>query len=123
MRLTRVSVPVVTSALGAAVVYTPALNGMIRSVRYVKPDSGGLDAGSDIDIVTDKGAVVVWDKDNLDASAVIYPMVPAHDNTGALVAGSYAPIPVCDERIKITVANGGDAGAGTFEFIIEGVAL
>jgi hypothetical protein len=96
---------------------------MIRSVRYVKPDSGGLDAGSDIDIVTDKGAVVVWDKDNLDASAVIYPMVPAHDNTGALVAGSYAPIPVCDERIKITVANGGDAGAGTFEFIIEGVAL
>ena len=123
MRITRVSVPVVTSALGAAVVYTPALNGMIRSVQYVKPDSGGLDAGSDIDIVTDKGAVVVWDKDNLDASAVIYPMVPAHDNTGALVAGSYAPIPVCDERIKITVANGGDAGAGTFEFLIEGVAL
>ena len=123
MHLTRVSVPVVTSALGAAVVYTPALNGMIRSVRYIKPSSGGLDGGTDIDIVTDKGAVVVWDKDNLAASAVIYPMVPAQDNTGADVAGSYAPIPVCDERIKITVANGGDALAGTFEFIIEGVAL
>ena len=123
MRLTRVSVAVVTDAGGAATVYTPALNGMIRSVRYVKPDSGGLDNDSDIDIVTDKGAVVVWDKDNLAASAVIYPMVPAQDNKGALVAGSYAPIPVCDERIKITVANGGNAGAGTFEFIIEGVAL
>jgi hypothetical protein len=96
---------------------------MIRSVRYVKPDSGGLDGGTDIDIVTDKGAVVVWDKDNLATSAVIYPMVPAQDNKGADVAGSYAPIPVCDERIKITVANGGDALAGTFEFIIEGVAL
>jgi len=123
MRLTRVSVAVVTDESGDAVVYTPALNGMVRSVRYVKPDSGGLDAGSDIDIVTDKGAVVVWDKDNLDASAVIYPMVPAHDNTGTLVVGSYAPIPVCDERIKITVANGGNALAGTFEFLIEGVAL
>lgn len=123
MRLTRVSVPVVTSALGAAVVYTPALNGMVRSVRYIKPTSGGLDGGTDIDIVTDKGAVVVWDKDNLAASAVIYPMVPAHDNTGTLVTGSYAPIPVCDERIKITVANGGDTLAGTFEFTIEGVAL
>ena len=123
MRLTRISVAVVTDAEGAATVYTPALNGMVRSVRYVKPDSGGLDNDSDIDIVTDKGAVVVWDKDNLSASAVIYPMVPAHDNTGALVAGSYAPIPVCDERIKITVANGGNAGAGTFEFLIEGVAL
>ena len=123
MRLTRVSVPVVTSSLGAAVVYTPALNGVVRSVRYIKPTSGGLDGGTDIDIVTDKGAVVVWDKDNLAASAVIYPMVPAQDNAGADVVGSYAPIPVCDERIKITVANGGDALAGTFEFIIEGVAL
>ena len=123
MRITRVSVPVVTSALGAAVVYTPALNGVVRSVRYIKPTSGGLDAGSDIDIVTDKGAVVVWDKDDLNTSAVIYPMVPAHDNTGTLVEGSYAPIPVCDERIKITVANGGNAGTGTFEFTIEGVAL
>jgi len=123
MRLTRVSVAVVTDESGDAVVYTPALNGIIRSVRYVKPDSGGLDNDSDIDIVTDKGAVVVWDKDNLDASAVIYPMVPAQDNKGADVAGSYAPIPVCDERIKITVANGGNAGTGTFEFLIEGVAL
>lgn len=123
MRLTRVSVPVLTNAEGAATVYTPALNGMIRSVRYIKPSSGGLDGGTDIDIVTDKGAVVVWDKDNLAASAVIYPMVPAQDNTGTDVAGSYAPIPVCDERIKITVANGGNAGAGTFEFLIEGVAL
>ena len=123
MRLTRVSVAVVTDESGDAVVYTPALNGMIRSVRYIKPATGGLDNDSDIDIVTDKGAVVVWDKDDLAASAVIYPMVPAHDNEGTLVAGSYAPIPVCDERIKITVANGGNAGAGTFEFLIEGVAL
>lgn len=123
MKLTRVSVAVVTDESGDAVVYTPALNGMIRSARYIKPTLGGLDAGSDIDIVTDKGAVVVWDKDDLDASAVIYPMVPAHDNTGTLVAGSYAPIPVCDERIKITVANGGDELAGTFEFTIEGVAV
>ena len=123
MRLTRVSVAVVTDESGDAVFYTPALNGMIRSVRYIKPSSGGLDAGSDIDIVTDKGAVVVWDKDNLAASTVIYPMVLAQNNTGTDVAGSYAPIPVCDERIKITVANGGNAGAGTFEFLIEGVAL
>lgn len=122
MRLTRVSVAVVTDAEGDATAYTPALNGMIRSVRYIKPSSGGLDAGSDIDIVTDKGAVVVWDKDNLDTSAVIYPMVQAQDNKGTDVAGSYAPIPVCDERIKITVANGGDELAGTFEFTIEGVA-
>ena len=123
MKLTRISVSVVTDESGDAVAYTPALNGVVRSVRYIKPTSGGLDGGADIDIVTDKGAVVVWDKDNLAASTVIYPMVQAQDNAGTDVAGSYAPIPVCDERIKITVANGGNAGAGTFEFLIEGVAL
>lgn len=123
MHLTRVSVAIVTDESGDAVAYTPALNGVVRSVRYIKPTSGGLADGTDIDIVTDKGAVVVWDKDNLDASKVIYPMVQAQDNTGTDVTGSYAPIPVCDERIKITVANGGNAGAGTFEFLIEGVAL
>ena len=123
MRLTRVSVAVVTDESGDAVFYTPALNGVVRSVRYIKPSSGGLYNNSNIDIVTDKGAVVVWDKDNLAASTVIYPMVQAQDNTGTDVSGSYAPIPVCDERIKITVANGGNAGAGTFEFLIEGVAL
>ena len=122
MHLTRVSVAIVTDESGDAVAYTPALNGVVRSVRYIKPTSGGLADGTDIDIVTDKGAVVVWDKDNLDASKVIYPMVQAQDNTGTDVTGSYAPIPVCDERIKITVANGGNAGAGTFEFLIEGVA-
>lgn len=122
MHLTRVSVAIVTDESGDAVAYTPALNGVVRSVRYIKPTSGGLADGTDIDIVTDKGAVVVWDKDNLDASKVIYPMVQAQDNAGTDVTGSYAPIPVCDERIKITVANGGNAGAGTFEFLIEGVA-
>lgn len=123
MHLTRVSVAVVTDADGDATAYTPALNGMVRSVRYIKPSSGGLDAGSNIDIVTDKGAVVVWDKDNLAASTVIYPMIQAQSTAGVDISGFYVPIPVCDERIKITVANGGNAGAGTFEFLIEGVAL
>ena len=123
MRLTRVSVPVLTNSEGAAVAYTPALNGVVRSVQYIKPAEGGLDAGSDIDIVTDKGAVVVWDKDNLAASTVIYPMIQAQSTAGVDISGFYVPIPVCDERIKITVANGGNALAGTFEFLIEGVAL
>jgi hypothetical protein len=123
MRLTRVSVAVTTNSSGAATAYTPALNGVVRSVRYIKPTSGGLDGGADIDIVTDKGAVVVWDKDNLAASTVIYPMIQAQSTAGVDISGFYVPIPVCDERIKITVANGGNALAGTFEFLIEGVAL
>lgn len=123
MKLSRFSVAVVCDGSGAAVAYSPQCNGLIRAVEYIKPDTGGLDAASDIDIVADISGAVIWTSDDLAASKVIYPLVPAQNNTGVDISGVYAPICVCDERIKITVANGGNAGTGTFVFIIEGVAL
>ena len=123
MKLSRFSVAVTTSALGAAVAYSPQCNGLVRTVEYVKPTSGGLDAATDIDIIADVGGVVIWTNDDLAASKVIHPLAQAQDNTGADIAGAYAPICLADERIKITVANGGDSLSGTFIFTIEGVAL
>jgi len=123
MKLSRFTVVVTTDASGDAVVYSPQCNGLIRTVEYVKPSSGGLDVGADIDIVADVSGAVIWDKDDLAASTVIHPLVQAQDTAGADITGIYAPICVCDERIKITVASGGDALSGTFIFVIEGVAL
>ena len=123
MKLSRFSVAVTTSALGAAVAYSPQCNGLVRTVEYVKPTSGGLDAATDIDIIADVGGVVIWTNDDLAASKVIHPLAQAQDNTGADIAGAYAPICLADERIKITVANGGDTLSGQFIFTIEGVAL
>lgn len=123
MRLSRFSVAITTSALGAAVAYSPQCNGLIRTVEYVKPTSGGLDIATDIDIVADISGAVIWTNDDLAASQVIHPLAQAQDNTGADITGAYAPICLADERIKITVANGGNAASGTFIFTIEGVAL
>lgn len=123
MKLSRFSVAVTTSALGAAVAYSPQCNGLVRTVEYVKPTSGGLDIATDIDIVADISGAVIWTNDDLAASQVIHPLAQAQDNTGADITGAYAPICLADERIKITVANGGDAASGTFIFTIEGVAL
>ena len=123
MRLTRVSVAVVTDELGAAVAYSPQCNGLVRTVEYVKPISDGLDAATDIDIIADVSGAVIWTNDDLAASKVIHPLAQAQDNTGADIAGAYAPICLADERIKITVANGGDTLSGQFVFTIEGVAL
>ena len=123
MKLSRYTVNVTTSALGAAVVYSPQCNGLIRTVEYVKPTSGGLDVATDIDIVADVSGAVIWTNDDLSASKVIHPLAQAQDNTGADIAGAYAHICLADERIKITVANGGDSLSGTFIFTIEGVAL
>lgn len=123
MKLSRFSVAVTTSALGAAVAYSPQCNGLVRTVEYIKPTSGGLDAATDIDIIADVSGAVIWTNDDLSASKVIHPLTPAQDNTGADITGVYAPICLADERIKITVANGGDSLSGTFIFTIEGVAL
>lgn len=123
MKLSRFSVAVTTSAQGAAVAYSPQCNGLIRTVEYVKPTSGGLDAATDIDIIADVSGAVIWTNDDLAASKVIHPLAQAQANTGADITGAYAPICLADERIKITVANGGNAASGTFIFTIEGVAL
>ena len=123
MKLSRFSVAVTTSALGAAVTYSPQCNGLVRTVEYVKPTSDGLDVATDIDIIADVSGAVIWTNDDLSASKVIHPLAQAQDNTGADIAGAYAPICLADERIKITVANGGDTLSGQFIFTIEGVAL
>lgn len=123
MKLSRFTVNVTTDDQGAAVVYSPQCNGLVRTVEYVKPTSDGLDVATDIDIIADVSGAVIWTNDDLSASKVIHPLTQAQDNTGADITGAYAPICLADERIKITVANGGDAASGTFIFTIEGVAL
>ncbi|NCC68534.1 MAG: hypothetical protein EOM14_10160 [Clostridia bacterium] len=117
----------VTDAEGDAVAYTSALNGNIRSVTYVKPAEGGFADGVDFTIVTNTTAVTVWTESDVNASKVVLPQIAASSNVGVAISYAenfpiYVPIGVCDEQIKITVANGGDAGNGTFIFVVEGVA-
>lgn len=123
MKLARFTVNVTTDDQGNAVAYSPQCNGLVRTVEYVKPTSGGLDAATDIDIIADVSGAVIWTNDDLAASKVIHPLAQAQDNTGANIVGAYAPICLADERIKITVANGGNTLSGQFVFTIEGVAL
>ena len=123
MKLSRFTVNVTTDDHGDAVAYSPQCNGLVRTVEYVKPTSGGLDAATDIDIIADVSGAVIWTNKDLASSKVIHPLAQAQDNTGADIIGAYAPICLADERIKITVANGGDTLSGQFIFTIEGVAL
>lgn len=123
MKLSRFTVNVTTDDQGDAVAYSPQCNGLVRTVEYVKPTLGGLDAATDIDIIADVSGAVIWTNDDLSDSKVIHPLAPAQDNTGADIVGAYAPICLADERIKITVASGGNTLSGQFVFTIEGVAL
>lgn len=125
MRLSKCVVPVVTDESGDAVVYTPQINGIVRMIAYLKPSSGGLDNGSALEMLAAVTGITVWEQAALAASMAVYPHAPAHDSAGVAITYAtdhpvYTPIPICDEKIKITISSGGNALAGSFVFVVEG---
>jgi len=123
---TRVEIDVVTDANGDAEVYTTPLNGRIYSIQYVKDSSTPYANGVDFTLTlqnaddTDGTGEILWAEDSVDASDVISPRQPTHDNTntnskyiasGEDVEDYYI---ACNERVKIVLANGGAAKTGKF---------
>jgi len=108
-----------TDASGDATGYLePTQPGFIRAIRYVKTDYAD---GIDITITGETSGLSILSVTDMNASATYVPQTPTHDLSAA--AENYndesdeavnAPIPICDERIKIVIANGGDTKAGTF---------
>lgn len=124
MYATKHVVTIAVAADGSGEGFTPVVNGRVLAISYIKPTSGGYADTVDFDIATEDSAVTIWDEDNVTASKAVYPRAATHTTAGvaALYAESGAPvldyIPVCNERIKITVANGGISGTGTFHVIV-----
>ena len=118
MFVNKYEVNITTDAEGDGVGYTPDVNGRVLSISYVKPTSGGYADGVDIDITGETSGVVILDKDDVNASVTYCPRQPTHTTKGA--AAEYATgMAVNDfiylnERIKITVDAGGNAGTGKF---------
>lgn len=111
-----VTVPVTVDASGDATVYSNALSGYLEQIRYVKTDFAD---GVDFTITGDTTGATLWDEDNVNASVTVAPRQPTQTTAG--VAINYAAtfpvhdrIAIGNERIKIVVANGGNATSGTF---------
>jgi len=124
MYATKHIVTIAVAADGSGEGFTPVVNGRVLAISYIKPTSGGYADTVDFDITTEDSAVVIWDEDNVTASKAVFPRAATHTTAGAaaLYAESGAPvldyIPICNERIKIAVANGGTSGTGTFHVIV-----
>lgn len=120
MFVQKYEVNITTDADGDGVGYTPVCNGRVLAVSYIKPSSGGFADGVDFNITTEDSLQEVWDQDDVNASAIVVPRQATHSTAG--VAALYAAggtavndyVFVADERIKITVASGGDGGVGKF---------
>lgn len=118
MYVRRHTVAVTTAADGSATAYTDVeVNGRVLMIQYVKDT---FDNGVDFTITGAITGLGLWTDSNVNASETVAPRQPVHDQVGAALlfaAGGTAqsePIYLAGERVKIVIAQGGNAKSGTF---------
>lgn len=120
----RYKLPVTTAADGTAVALFPKVAGLLHSLHYVKDGSNGFTDGVDFTITAEATGENLWTEANVNASTVRYPRAPTHTQAGvpALYATGGTPvldnIPVTD-RVKVTIAQGGNAKKGVFHIVVD----
>lgn len=120
----RYKVTVTTAADGTVTAYTPRLSGEIHQIEYVKDGSNGYTDGVDFTIKGEATGVNLWTQSDVNASAVVAPRAPTHSQAGvaALYAaggtGVLSRIGLANDRVKITLAQGGAAKVGVFHVIV-----
>lgn len=121
----RFKVTVVTAADGSATAFTPRVAGKIHQIEYVKAGAGGYDNGVDFAITGEATGINLWTELDVNASAVRAPRQSTHSQAG--VASLYAAggtavqdrIALASDRIKIVLAQGGNAKTGAFHFLVD----
>ncbi len=117
------SVDVLVDGSGDGVFLSRTFNGYLDSIRYIL-HGNPLAATADFTIVLERTGQGLWTEANVTAaSKTVKPTVPQDDLVGAARAGSFSRIAVDNERISITIAQGGADNQGTFEIIGEGTFL
>lgn len=123
MTIRRFEVTVTTASDGTATAYSPYLSGYIHAIQYVKTDYAD---GVDFTITAEATGETIWTQSDVNAAAVKAPRQATHSNVG--VAALYASggtavndrIALGRDRVKIVLAQGGNAKTGKFIIIVDG---
>ena len=121
MRLYEVAVT--TDASGDAIAYAPSAGrarGRLESIQYQKVDFAD---GVDFTITDEETGESLWTDTNVNASEIVRPRAPVMDQAGAARLYADAGTAVPDKiaivsRIKIVIAQGGNAKSGIFRFLV-----
>jgi len=115
-------ITVTTDSDGDATAYTTkTYNGPILNIIYTKVDYAD---GVDIDVTTETTGQTVWSEDDVNTSKTVAPRQATHDTDGAVALYTDSGEPVVgyiwavNERLKITIAQGGDTKSGKFRVIV-----
>lgn len=115
---------VVTDASGNATAYLPSsgkCRGLLEMIQYEKVDFAD---GVDFTITDEITGESLWTDTNINASEIVRPRAPTMDQAGAarLYAAGGTAVPdkiAIVSRIKIVIAQGGNAKSGKFRVHIS----
>lgn len=117
-----VAITVLTNGSGDGTGYSIALSGRLCSIRYVKTD---FDNGVDFVVTGETTGIELLTKADCNASATFHPRAQLHDvadGAGLTYDGTRKQVEqvrLYKERVKIVVAQGGNAKTGTFYVTVE----
>lgn len=117
----RYKVTLTTAADGSVIGYTPRLSGKLHSIRYVKTDYAN---GVDFTITSEATGESIWAQSDVNATVDCYPRAPTHSQVGvaATLDGTRPAldkIALASDRVKISLAQGGNAKVGTFHVLVD----
>lgn len=121
----RYKITVTTAADGTATAYSPRLSGEVHQIEYVKDGTNGFAAGVDFTITAEATGANLWAQSDVNASVVVAPRQPTHSQAGValLYAASgtavAARVGVGNDRVKIAIAQGGNAKVGVFHILVD----
>jgi hypothetical protein len=121
----RYKVSVTTDGAGNAIAYTPRLSGEIHEIEYIKDGGANPFAnGVDFTITSEATGKTLWAEADVNASASRAPRVPTHSTAGvaALYAAAGTAVlsrpAVANDRVKISIAQGGATKVGAFHVLV-----
>jgi hypothetical protein len=115
-----VTLDVVTATGGGAVAYSPVVTGRISAIQYVKASTNSYTDGVDFTVESELTGTQFWREDDVNASKTVHPVAGATLFTGVALlhasGGTAVPVPfhVAQDRLKITIASGGNTKTGRF---------
>lgn len=121
MTIRRFEVTVVTAADGTATAYSPYLSGYIEEIHYIKTDYAD---GVDFTITAEATGETIWTQSDVNAAVVKAPRQATHSTVGVAALYASGGVAVNDrialgrDRIKIVLAQGGNAKTGKFIFLV-----
>jgi hypothetical protein len=120
----RYKVSVTTAADGSATAYTPRLSGLLYAVHYVPDGTTPYDNTVDMTITSEATGQSLVSRTNVSAAFVANPRVATSDAAGTaalFAAGGTAVqdrIALANDRVKIVLAQGGNAKTGVFHVLV-----